>query len=239
MADTEKQEKEKSKFRLWIENYWYHYKWQTMFGVFFLIVAIICIVQTFNVQSYDAYVMYAGNYQMSRVEFLDMQKELEKVIEDGDGDGKIVVDMRDIMVLSAEEIQKRKDDGYEVMESLIADNLNLFDQEIFSGEATICLLSPMLFERANGGGAFLPIAEFVGDTEVEYYNEFGVYLHSIPFGSLPGLRDLPKDTILCVRRISTMASLFGKKEAERDHERNLSAVRTIFAYKNEAIAEGE
>ncbi len=237
MSNTEK--KEKSKFRLSCENYWYHYKWQTVFGVFFLIVGIICIVQTFNVQSYDAYVMYAGNYQMSRVEFLDMQDEFEKVIEDGDGDGKIVVDMRDIMVLSEEEIKKRKEEGYEVMESLIADNLNLFDQEIFSGEATICLLSPMLFDRANEGGAFLPIAEFVGETDAEYYGECGIYLHSIPFGSLPGLRDLPEDTILCVRRVSTMASLFGKKEAERDHARNLVAVRAIFAYRNEETTDGE
>ncbi len=236
MSSIEKDTKEKSKLRLWCENYWYHYKWQTVFGVFFLIVGIICVAQTVNVQSYDAYVMYAGNYQMSRVEFLDMQNELERVIVDGDGDGKIVVDMRDIMVLSAEEIQKRKDEGYEVMEGLMADNLTLFDNEILSGEATICMLSPMLFERANAGGAFLPIAEFVGDAEAEYYSEYGVYLHSIPFGELPGLRDLPEDTILCVRRVSTMASLFGKKEAERDHARNLEAVRTIFAYKREQNA---
>ena len=207
MSNIEKEEKEKSKLRLWCENYWYHYKWQTVFGVFFLIVAIICVVQTVNVQSYDAYVMYAGNYQMSRVEFLDMQGELEKVIVDGDGDGKIVVDMRDIMVLSTEEIQERKEEGYEVMEGLIGDNLKLFDNEILSGEATICLLSPMLFERANEGGAFLPIAEFAGDTEAEYYGECGVYLHSIPFGELPGLRDLPEDTILCVRRVSTTAHM--------------------------------
>ena len=223
-------EKEKSPFRLWIENYFYHYKWITVFGVFFLIVAIVCIVQMVKNDSYDSYVMYAGPYELSHKQVLDIQKEFNPFVGDKDGDGEINVAMRELFVMSPEEITRfeAENEGYEANVTLISNNMQVFDNEILSGEATICLLSPFLFERVCKADGFLPVSEYIGGSDVELYNEYGVLLSSTEFGKLSALAYLPDDTVFCVRRVSTIASLFGKKEAERNHERNLEAVRAIF-----------
>ncbi len=227
------EKKEKSRFRLWIENYFYHYKWITVFGAFFLIVAIVCIVQLANNNSYDSYIMYAGPYELSHKQVLDIQKEFEPFVEHKDDEGsdkKVNVAMRELFVMSPEEITKfeEENEGYEANVTLISNNMQVFDNEILSGEATICLLSPFLFERVCKAEGFLPVTEYVGDADVELYNEYGVLLSSTEFGNLGVLSNLPDDTIFCVRRVSTIASLFGKKEAERNHARNLEAARAIF-----------
>lgn len=227
MSKKEKEAFEKSKSRLWLENYWYHYKWATLIVVFCLIVSIICIVQAVQNNSYDSYVMYAGPYQLSHKEVLDIEKDFCSVVEDQDEDGKVNLAIRELFVMSPDEIAN-VEEGYEANYTLISDNLKLFDQEILSGEATICLLSPFLFERVAESDGFLPIGEYVGDAEVEYVGEYGVKLNSTVFGKFAGISVLPDDTILCVRRVSTIASLFDKKQTEKNHALNIETVRRIF-----------
>ena len=232
MSNIGNEAKEKSKLRLWVENYWYHYKWQTVFVVFFLIVGIICTVQAVENQKYDSFIMYAGDYQMSRVQVVDMENSFSRVVQDNDGDGKVNVAVRDLFLLSQEQIEEinDNDEGYKVNATLITSNWEIFDQEIMAGEATICLLSPMLFERVRDAGGFLLVEEFVGEADVEYYDKYGVYLKSLPFSSLNGLSFLPDDTILCVRRASTMASIFGREKEKKRHAINLESFKNIFEY---------
>ena len=223
-------EKPKSKSRLWFENYWYHYKWVTLLVAFFLIVGGICIIQAVQNNSYDSYIMYAGPFQLTHKEVLDIEKDFYSVVEDKDGDGKINVAIRELFIMSSEEIENIEE-GYEANYTLISENMKIFDQEILSGEATICLLSPYLFARVAEADGFLPIGEYVGEGEVEYVGEYGVKLNSTVFGRLPGLSVLPDDTILCVRRVSTMASLFDKKQTEKNHALNIETVKRIFEMK--------
>ena len=223
-------EKPKSKAGLWLENYWYHYKWVTLLVAFLLIVGVICTVQAVQNNSYDSYIMYAGPCQLSHKEVLDIEKDFYSVVEDKDGDGKVNIAIRELFIMSPEEISE-VEEGYEANYTLISDNLKLFDQEILSGEATICLLSPFLFERVAEADGFLPIGEYVNGAEVEYFGEYGVKLSSTVFGNMPGLSVLPNDTILCVRRVSTMASLFDKKQTEKNHALNIETVKRIFEMK--------
>lgn len=223
-------EKPKSKTRLWLENYWYHYKWVTLIVAFFLIVGVICVFQAVQNSSYDSYIMYAGPFQLSHKEVLDIEKDFYSVVEDKDGDGKVNVAIRELFIMSAQEIENIEE-GYEANYTLISENMKIFDQEILSGEATICLLSPYLFERVAEADGFLPIGDYVGDAEVEYVGEYGVLLNSTVFGRLPGLSVLPDDTVLCVRRVSTMASLFDKKQTEKNHALNIETVKRIFEMK--------
>ena len=220
-------EKPKSKAGLWLENYWYRYKWVTLLVAFLLIVGVICTVQAVQNNSYDSYIMYAGPCQLSHKEVLDIEKDFCSVVEDKDGDGKVNIAIRELFIMSPEEISE-VEEGYEANYTLISDNLKLFDQEILSGEATICLLSPYLFERVAEADGFLPIGEYVNGAEVEYFGEYGVKLSSTVFGNMPGLSVLPNDTILCVRRVSTMASLFDKKQTEKNHALNIETVKRIF-----------
>ena len=220
-------EKPRSKARLWLENYWYHYKWVTLIVAFCLIVGIICIAQAVQNNSYDSYIMYAGPRQLSHKEVLDIEKDFCSVVEDKDGDGKVNLAIRELFIMSPEEIAS-VEEGYEANYALISDNMKVFDQEILSGEATICLLSPFLYERVKEADGFLPIGEYVGDAEVEYVDEYGVKLNSTAFGKLAGLSALPDDTVLCVRRVSTIASIFDKKQTEKNHALNIETVKRIF-----------
>lgn len=51
----------KNKFVLWIENFFYHYKWHTAAVAFILIVAIVCTVTMCGRKKADVMIVYAGN----------------------------------------------------------------------------------------------------------------------------------------------------------------------------------
>ena len=123
------------------------------------------------------------------------------------------------------------------------ENTKTFDNEIQAGEAIICLLDRSLFEATVGSGAFIE-QTFEGDapdyayfSTVEEKNEigqvlkreavFGYALSEMELYKKPGFKKLHKDTILCVRRISTMQSLFGKKQAEQNHANNVFVFNAI------------
>ena len=49
-----------SKAVKWLDNFWYHYKWQTIGIVFAAFVLLVCVLQMCGKESVDVYVMYAG-----------------------------------------------------------------------------------------------------------------------------------------------------------------------------------
>ena len=69
--ENEEVKMKKGKFSLWIENFFYHYKWHTIGVAFVLIVVLICTLQMCDKTSYDMLIVYAG------------RKDIERTTEDG------------------------------------------------------------------------------------------------------------------------------------------------------------
>lgn len=223
----------RSRFLTKLENFWYHYKWQTLIALFALVVAAVSIAQcAAKGKGDDAYLMYAGNHYLSAIERRAMEKTVSEQTKDRNGDGKIVVAINSYLIYTGEELGSGLDAGTRAEESAKAHDQ--FTQEILSGEATVCFLSPALFEEVAREGGFLPVSEYApalagGEGGVRYGDTvYGLRLSSLNLYAYGGFSGLPEDTVLCVRRVSTMASLFGKKRAEELHKANLEmAVRLI------------
>lgn len=213
----------KSPFMKKLENFFYHYKWHTIIGVFVVFALTLCIFQTCKKTTYDAYIMYAGGKNLRTVEegetestFVILYKTMGFYVGDYDADGERNASLSDIYLPSPEEIDKLEDEG-NVPYSLLEDNDELFRNNLLSGNYYVCLISEHLLNEWTTGDAnpFVPIASYlpegaeISDGEGDGYrlaSDYGVYLSSTPVGDEPGFKYLPDDTVICLRKYSKAAS---------------------------------
>jgi hypothetical protein len=237
--------KMRSPFLRKLENFWYHYKWPFLIGLFCLVVLIICLVQCTRRQEYDIYVIYAGPTSLDQQDIADIKTALEPYVSDYNEDGEITIVVRNLLIYPRTMLEKMEGNGTDIsyLANISYENTKIFDNEIQAGEAIICLLDRSLFDATVGSGAFIE-QKFEGDapdyaiyTTVEEKNEagqilkrdavFGYALSEMELYKKPGFKKLHKDTVFCVRKISTMQSLFGKKQAEQNHANNVEVFYAI------------
>ena len=97
----------------------------------------------------------------------------------------------------------------------------------------ICFLSDELYlEYAKTDGVFCPIAQYTGGIELNYLDDGAVYLHSenLPFNTLPGICDLPENTVICLKAKTAFSSFFNNKENAEHFLRSEEALKAIFNY---------
>ncbi len=227
----------RSPFLTWLENYWYHYKWHTLLTLFALVCLIVCLVQcTKNGKGDDATLLYAGPYVVSAAERQDMGNALTEYLTDYNGDGDKSISLALYTIRSSADIQNQHPSNQAYFAQASYDQLRLFDDAVMAGEATLCFVSNPLFIRVAAQGGFLPVTDYLPDGVYEEKDlvkqdgvAYGVKLSALKIGHLPGFKNLPKDTVFCVRRISTMGSLFNKKDTERLHAANVTVARKLVA----------
>ena len=94
-----------SKFIAWLENFWYHYKWQTILGAFFLMVLLVSVVQCSSVESTDMNVTVCGNLVLNESQTEAVTKILSDICpQDVDKNGKKVTRLNQHTILSEEEL---------------------------------------------------------------------------------------------------------------------------------------
>lgn len=238
MEEYKPPEGTKYTFREKLENFWYHYKWHSVIALFLIFAITVCTLQFCSKKEYDAYVMYAGPYDLTASEVRDMKSSLAKVCPDANDDGEINVSISNLFLMTEAQIEERNavDDGYTVNTKLVMDNSKIFDQQIAAGEYMIFLLDPSRFMSLYSDDedknflmkldAYLPKGE-----AFSFYNECGVYLSSTPFADMPGFSNLPEDTILCIRAEGSLTSIFHKKEVEQSHKAHETLIKNILSYK--------
>ena len=219
-----------TKFFKWLDNLWYHYKWIILTVFVFAIFIVVSIIQMAGREDIDMYIMYAGPEVITVQNGTYIEKAFENLTPDDlTGDGKVSVSLRDLAILSKEEMEERNEkmeaeegqtDGVAnaIVVSHMSQNLQTFNQEILGGDSVICLLSPYTYSIVREADGFMPISEILGYTPEGLYDECGIYLAQTEFGRFTeGLYTLPEDTILCIRRLSSMAFLKGTNKTEREH----------------------
>ncbi len=242
---------EMDEFRSWFDNFWYHHKWKVIVAVFFVIVLGVCIYQLATREVPDVYVMYAGPEYMSAGDVIGFKSAMRDVMLDYNEDGEKGVMLITLTCVSEEKINEMKAEAEAESEEFYIDlaansqNNKQFGMEIFAGEAVVCLLDPSLYESVRDEGGFLKMTEIFTEEElsgVELYDECGVYLHELPFGKYYGvMADLPDDTVLCIRKISTISVFKGKKKYEKLHGFHVDMFRNIvlFEYPEGYVPETE
>ncbi len=222
-----------------ISNFWYHYKWHTLVALFIIFTITICAVQMSQRKSYDTYVLYAGSHEINRksdtggtTEYQDFLSTLSRVTPDLDSDGTSSVNLRDLFLLTNDEIKNLQlEDGKEINYPLIKENQELFMQTITVSEYYVCFLSTALYDEyksIDGVEVFVPLSHLVNDgTQVEYYTDSAIYLNSTGFATMPGFKNLPEDTVICLRNKSLVSLHLNKKQTEKHFKRAEETVKAI------------
>ncbi len=228
----------RSKVALWFENFWYHHKWKTIIISFFTIVLAVCLLQLTENEKLDIEVLYAGPVNITVPHRENIIMAYESVMQgDYNKDGEKNVGLYALFIMSGEQIQNVYDKA-EPSESpyintqIIAQDKQTFDTEIMAGDSVICMLDPWLYDYVRDAGGFLTLEEVLGYVP-EGTDEYGcgIKLSSTAFGQFfSGVSDLPEDTVLCVRRLSTFSQLKGKKQAAEKHEYALDVFRDVMAF---------
>ena len=203
------------------ENYWYHYKWHTLIALFIVITLSVCILQLCQKNSYDVYVLYAGGGELERTsengDFPEYQKAvsaLGKYAEDFDSDGSVSVGLLTLYVPTEDEISAIESAGENVNYGLIRDNSKALSDNMLHSDYYLCFLSRELFLKycAEEVGVFEEIADYTAaDKSYEYVNEYGILLSSLGVYSRDGIKTLPSDTVVCLRRLGAVSTRFDKK----------------------------
>ncbi|MCI8388576.1 MAG: hypothetical protein HFE63_08950 [Clostridiales bacterium] len=224
-----------SKFKKWFDNFWYHYKAQTIIAGVAIITAIICSVQMLTKDNFDYYTMYAGPQILAVQDGVYIQRALSAVADDYNGDGDVKVALNDIVMLSPDEVAAAQESGAVFDAQFQQQTKTEFYQQIIAGDAVICFLSPYVYNIVSEESGFLPLAEIFGvdDIPESAYDDCGIVLSKTEFGqTFNGIDDLPPDTILCIRRISTLKHLKGAKKTEKHHAAYVELFRAIVNYTN-------
>lgn len=214
-----------------VENFFYHYKWHTIIGVFLAVVLLICSLQFCSKEAYDIEIMYAGPCDVTAQRKYDIESAFALVTPDTDENGKGQARLTQYWVNekyygganAKDEAISGADVGYLANQSLT--NQDKYIDEIMLGNVSICLVSPHLFALAQKEGAFMRIDELLPDLPAELYytneegaiNPCGVLVTKTAFGNLAGLSALPEDTVLCLRKPAY--HLMNASRAEEQHAR--------------------
>ena len=232
----------KQTFSQWFENFWYHYKWHSLIALFLVFTITVCSVQMCQKESYDVHVMYVGGYEIERKSDTTATPQYQTVVSsitraagDYDGNGTVTVNLRDLFVLTNAEIEKiEAEKGIEVNYTLINENLDIFTQNISISDYYVCFLSKAIYDEYNtvsGVEIFHDLAPYVNEgTDLEFYTNSAIYLSSTGFATMPGIKDLPDDTVVCLRRITLVASHFNKDKAEEQFSRAEKLIKEILNF---------
>jgi len=232
----------KAAFKERLSNFWYYHKWHTLVALAAVLLFTVLILQTCERKEYDAHILYAGSHQFSRIstdgdipEYNSMLLTLKKFADDYNGDGEISLDMRDLYVMTSEEINAalEADPDADLNESRIMEDGETLLSTLLYSEYFLVFISDDLFrsyEAKYEGALFEEIGKYT-DTgsgiEYEYASEHGIYLRSLPFKDEAVVCNLPDDTVVCVRKLSEVSATFDKDTNTENHSRAENMIRKI------------
>lgn len=80
----------------WWENYWYHYKWHTIIGLFLVVTVAVSVTQCARRETYDqSCVLYCDRVVFDSTA-LALEQALAKRIPDRDGNGTVAFDIYNV-----------------------------------------------------------------------------------------------------------------------------------------------
>ena len=209
-----KEHSEKSLVKFF-ENIWYHYKWAILICSFFVIILIIGTVQSFSNKKPDVFIYHVADRGIIANSVEDLTESLSEFAFDYNGDGAVTVDFKEEIyipdVISAGQGQLS-----------VTDSFNL---ELFAGECVIYIMDESFY---RGNTEFMvELEDILGYLPESAYDNKALLLSQLPaYSTIPGLRDLPAESFICVRK-----ERVGLNEMDEDvYENNLDYFRRFVEF---------
>lgn len=222
-----------------LDNFWYHYKWHTIFIVFFTAIFLFCTVQCMQKEDPDAMILYSGPSVITAEGKEALGVLLSgRLEEDANGDGSRIVTLTDVVILSDEQIKEREESAKEDEDRLYYDpttRTSAFEQVknwLISGEMLIAVLDPYVYERFDGQNLFVPLSEIFGEDDLpsSAYDEYAVSLDGLDFIEYnPSLKEVFSGAVICLVR-PTVTSMLSGNDSEEWYGVHLSLFRRIVTF---------
>ena len=212
-------------FFKWLDNYWYHYKWVTIVVAFFLVVFIVCTVQTCTKKNGDVLLTYAGPASLDIDDKVVIENAAEKVLAKySEKQSDITVSVASYYVLSRDQIQnieKQTDsEGYAlyVDKSFVSNEKDSFESQLKTGSGSVILLEKWIydsfFDSEGATERLVPLSEVFGTTPEGAIDDYGVRLGDTRFyKDNPQLSFLSPDTVICLH-----SKIIGQKKYDQQVE---------------------
>ena len=209
-----------------LENFWYHNKFAVIVAVCVAVAAAVILSAALSRERYDAFVLYAGDADLGlhtasqTSDFQRIRRALTDRAADRDGNGEVSVNLQALFVMTPSQIEAfndtHGDDGTEVNIRLVQDNTSVLQNQLLYSDYYILLLSEPIYRAYGASGTdnalFADLSAYAGEG-VTFFAEDAVLLSSTAFGRLPGVKNLPADTVICFRKLSEFAAA---KEKNRE-----------------------
>lgn len=206
-------------------NFWYHSKVKILMISFFVIVIGIGIAQFSSRQNPDVYILYSGPDYITPNQNVALCDALEDIMIDYNGDGKVYAQLNDLVFMSEDQIKEYESEAEAQGDSAAVDRLankNTYERfvyEIFGENSSICILAEDQYEMVKSEGGFLELSELFENVPGSAIDEYGIKLSDTKFAEFyTAFQIFPEDTVIALRRLSTLSALTGKKKAEQRYE---------------------
>lgn len=224
-------------------NFWYHYKWHTLIGLFVLVFLIIVISQMAGKKGYDAHVLYTGPAYLDKETCMEITQAIEKAAAasapfaenkaDYNKDGILTLDFNKFIYVPEALAEEYKESNiyYNAL-----DNVNArgdFDNALMIGEYVILLMDRTLYEDTVEVGVYRTWEETVGYKPEKALDDCGILLTDLDIGLLNGFRQLPDDTVLCCRQKSYANKLNKHIQNAEMYEAEVALFCQMIEYKAE------
>lgn len=201
----------------WLDNFWYHNKWTVIIVTFFVTIGIICLIQFIERPQYDTSLAYATHYRMNNAERADFEALLNRICpEDFDKNGEKSVNIVVYQVYSEEEYEAESEayaaetnengepNAFYLNRKYNSDEYKNFNSFTMTGETSIYIISPYLYNLLMTADRLKPLAEVYTDGNLPkgaMADGFGIQLSETDFYKYnPAARAIPETAILCLHR---------------------------------------
>lgn len=217
----------------WLENFWYHYKWPTIIVSFFLIVILVCTLQTCGKESEDFTVVYAGPKLLTQGEVAAIEDVLNYIMpEDFNKDGKKLSGMISYQIYSKEQILDIEDDGSKdrVDRNYNSGNNDSFYDYAMTGETSVYILDPAIYKDLLENNRVMKLEEAFGSTHEASSDGYGIKLSDLGIYEAYGaVRVLPEDSVVCILR----PTVFGRTSKEAEYANDKKIFSEIIYFSDE------
>ncbi len=221
----------------WLDNFWYHYKWTVIVIAFFVSVAVVGIVQMASRPQYDSSIVVATHYRMDTAERTAFNNLLNQICDDYDDNGESLVNIMIYEIYSEYEydsisdVYEAESDHFDFNRKYNSDEYNNFNQYTMTGESSIYILSPYLYETLRESDRLMPLSEIYGESELPAgarADGYGIDISQTVFYQYnPAAKEaLTESAILCFHRptISGHTSEASVLQNEKDFFRAINAL---------------
>ena len=224
-----------------LDNFWYHHKWKVIIITFFLIVAVVGIVQLVNKEDYDIEVTVATHTIFYTENVNSLEGTLVSLMpEDINGDGKKNVQLNLYKIYSEEELKAANEAQTDENDNPIIyadpaynkEQISQFNSYIMTGECTVMILSEYLYYDLVGRRAedvlLKPMSEIYGDDlpEGTMSDGYGIRLSKTGAYELDALAWIPDDAVICIMR----PFAFNKGTNEAKYEKSVEYFKSIVEF---------